>query len=172
MREALHCLDAFLDRPVHLIVGGGGAMILAHHFSLSTSDIDALPAAGVTVDELQPFIKKVADQLSLPLDWLNPYYSSFTHVLPSDYGSRLVTIDKFRNLKVDALSKDDLLIMKCFAARQKDVVHARALVRQGADVAMVKRHIQKIKERKIPGTDRALNFLGEIELFFSEREGE
>ena len=167
MLRALQCLDNELDRPVRLIVGGGGAMLLAHQFSLTTSDIDAVPTAGLSLSELGPFIKKVASELSISVDWLNPFYSTFAHVLPKDYGDRLVRVFQSKNLTVDALSKDDLLIMKCFAARQKDVVHARALVRKGARTNFVRDHIRALSQRKIPGSNRAEKFLGEIETFFT-----
>lgn len=170
MLKAFSSLNEKLDRDVRLIVGGGGAMVLAHQFSLSTSDIDAVPVGGLSLTELVPLIERVADELSLPKDWLNPYYSTFAHVLPSDYGSRLIRVSQLSHLTVDALSADDLLIMKCFAARQKDVVHARALVRKGARVDFVKKHIQFLDGKRIPGTARALTFLSEIEKFFLDRQ--
>ncbi len=43
MRDALSRLDDLLKQPVTLIMGGGGAMILAHDFPLATTDIDAVP---------------------------------------------------------------------------------------------------------------------------------
>jgi hypothetical protein len=43
MLKALLALDRKLNKKVTLIVGGGGAMILAHEFPLATSDIDAIP---------------------------------------------------------------------------------------------------------------------------------
>lgn len=170
MLKAFQCLDQLLERPVRLIVAGGGAMILAHHFSLSTTDVDAVPAAGVSMTELDPLIKEVAKELSLAPDWLNPYFSTFAHVLPSDYSKRLVEVSKGKFLTVEALSKDDLLIMKCFAARLKDVVHARALVRKGARVDFVTSHLQTLQARRIPGSERALEFLSEIENFFVDKE--
>ena len=145
-------------------------MLLAHRFRLTTTDIDGIPAAGVSVDELAPFIKIVGKELSLPSDWLNPYFSTFTHVLPSDYGTRLIRVFDLPRLKVDALSGDDLLIMKCFAARQKDTLHARTLIRQGARVDFVRGHLQSLKEKKIAGAEKALNFLSELEAFFEEQE--
>ena len=169
MLRALDCLDGKLESPLRLIVGGGGAMLLAHHFSLSTSDIDAVPSGGLSLSELDVLVRKVATELSLPVDWLNPFFSSFAHVLPSDYGDRLVRICKLKHLTVEGLSKDDLLIMKCFAARQKDVVHARALVRLGANTQFVKKHVEGLSEKRIPGTDRALKFLSEIESFFADQ---
>lgn len=172
MRKALLALDRKLKSPVHLIVGGGGAMLLAHRFALSTSDIDAVPAQGVTVLELDPLVKEVAAELELSPDWLNPYYSTFAHVLPSDYGTRLVEIAQHSQLRVSALSKEDLLVMKCFAARQKDVVHARVLFKGIGDLSIVKRQLLLLDQKRIPGAERAKKFLDEIEAFFRSREEE
>ena len=138
-------------------------MILAYHFPLVTTDIDGIPGAGMTAEELDPFIKQVAQELQLAPDWLNPYYVTFTHVLPTDYGTRLVTVLEFLNLKVEALSKEDLLIMKCFAARLKDQPHARALLRAGADAKFVEKHLEQLKKKGIPGAEKALDFLDEAQ---------
>jgi hypothetical protein len=162
MIQALTQLDAKLSRPVRLIVGGGGALILAHHFRLATADIDALPASGATVSELDPLVKEVAAELGLPSDWLNPYFGTFTHVLPADYGERLQTVLSLSRLTVEALSKDDLLIMKCFAGRMKDRAHARALVQKGADPKRVEAHLTQLREKRIPGAEKALDFLDEV----------
>jgi Nucleotidyltransferase of unknown function (DUF6036) len=170
MRRAFESLEKRLPHSFRLIIGGGGAMVLAHHFRLATSDIDGVPAAGGSIEELDPFIKAVAKDLSLPVDWLNPYFATFTHVLPSDYGTRLIRVCDLPRLQVDALSKEDLLIMKCFAARQKDVLHARTLIHQGARLDFVRNHLETLKSKKIPGAEKASNFLHELEMFFEERE--
>lgn len=162
MKQALERLSEKLSRPVQLIVGGGGAMILAHHFPLVTTDIDGIPAAGMSVEELDSLVKQVAIELQIPSDWLNPYYVTFTHVLPQDYGSRLKTVFEFPHLKVQALSKEDLLIMKCFAGRMKDRPHAKALLQGGADTKFVEKHIEYLMKRNIPGASQALDFLDEV----------
>lgn len=162
MRQALECLDRHLSKPVKLIIGGGGAMLLAHQFPLVTADIDAVPAQGATVEELDALIKTVARELKLPSDWLNSYYSTFMHVLPADYGARLQTVCELPHLTVMALSKDDLLIMKCFAGRMKDRAHAKALLQKGARAEFVESHIEGLKKRNIPNADRALDFLDEV----------
>lgn len=162
MLAALQALDQLLDRPIRLIIGGGGAMILAHHFTLATADIDGVPGAGATAEELDPPIKQVAQKLQIAPDWLNPYYATFTHVLPADYGARLETVYQGAHLKVEALSKDDLLIMKCFAGRMKDRAHARALIQKGADAGFVEAHIEKLIEKNIPKAKEALDFLDEV----------
>jgi hypothetical protein len=161
MREALAALDQLLTARVTLIVGGGGAMLLAHGFPLATSDIDAVPQ-GLTSEELTPFIEKVAMDLKLPSDWLNPWYQSFTYVLPTNYFERLINVFSGKFLTAKALGKEDLLLMKCFAHRQKDVAHARALVRENPDLDLVYARIDELKKRKIPDAAKAEDFLNEI----------
>ena len=161
MHSALDKLDQLLAKPLRLIIGGGGAMVLAYNFPLATSDIDGFPV-GADMAELDKLIKKVAKELMIPGDWLNPYFSTFTHVLPSDYGTRLKPIGSYKKLSVEALSLSDLLIMKCFAGRQKDVVHAKALIKKGADIKFVESHLEHLKKRNIPGAIKSLEFLDDI----------
>lgn len=161
MLSALRALDVRLDGPVTLIIGGGGAMILAHGFPLSTSDIDAFPKK-MEIAQLDVFVKEVARAEHLPPDWLNPYFSSFTHTLPSDYSDRLILVFEGKRIEALALGKEEMLIMKCFAHRQKDVGHARALIKKGADIGFVESHIEKLKQKGIPGCEAALDFLDEL----------
>lgn len=161
MQLALAELNKVLDRKFTLIMGGGGAMVLAHNYPLSTYDIDAIPK-DLSIAELDVHVKQVAKNLDIPVDWLNPYYSTFTHVLPTDYDKRLIEVFSGESLSVLALGVDDLLIMKCFAHRAKDIPHARALLKLGAKTNFVEKHIEKLKARRVPGCDAALEFLDEI----------
>lgn len=161
MLKALSALDRLLPKKTTLMIGGGGAMLLAHRFPLATSDVDAVPQ-GLSSDELKPYIESVAKSLGLPGDWLNPWFSSFTFVLPVDYESRLIEVLSGKNLVVRALGREDLLIMKCFAHRKKDVAHARALVRAGADLDVVYERIEELERKKIPDAADARTFLDEI----------
>lgn len=166
MRSALQKLDDLIvieknANPVTLIMGGGGAMILAHGFPLATTDVDAVPK-GMSIEELDPFVKKVAKDLGIAPDWLNPYFSTFAHTLPPGYGDRLIEVFKGKKLSAQALGKEEMLIMKCFAHRQKDVGHARALIKKGASVDFVEEHIESLKRKNIPGCDQALDFLDDL----------
>ena len=136
-------------------------MILAHGFPLGTTDIDAI-AKGMEIGELDPLVKRIADEQSIAKDWLNPYFSTFVHTLPSDYGSRLVEAFAGPRLKVLALGRNEMLIMKCFAHRQKDVGHAKALIKGGADVGAVETHIESLEKKGIPGATQALDFLQDV----------
>lgn len=161
MLAALKELDSILNSKLTLIVGGGGAMLLAHKFPLTTFDIDAVPK-GLSSTEISELAEKVGRKLELPYDWLNTWYSTFTYVLPTDYESRLKPVFKGEWLTVLALGATDLLVMKVFAGRQKDIPHARALMRAGADVDAVFDRIDELAKNKIPGTDKASQFLDRI----------
>jgi hypothetical protein len=161
MIHALNRLDELSTEPVTLIVGGGGAMILAHGFPLATSDLDAIPRQ-MDPSLLDGWVKQIAAEQKLPSDWLNPYFSTFTHTLPQDYGQRLIQVFQGARLQALALGKEEMLIMKCFAHRQKDINHARALIKKGADVEFVETHLEQLRSKGIPGATEALDFLDEM----------
>ncbi|MBL7542627.1 MAG: hypothetical protein JNL11_02370 [Bdellovibrionaceae bacterium] len=161
MRAAFNTLDGKLNQNVTLIMGGGGAMILAHHYPLATTDVDAIPK-GMEIHELDQYIKSVAIELNLPGDWLNPYFSSFSHTLPADYSERLIQVFSGKRLSVEALGKEEMLIMKCFAHREKDVGHAKQLIKLGADLKLVEKQIELMRSKKIPQSNEALDFLDDL----------
>lgn len=161
--KALNRLDELLaeDSQVKLIAGGGGAMILAHRFPLGTTDLDAFPR-GIEIAELDVLVKRIAIEQGLAHDWLNPYFSTFVHTLPSDYGDRLIPVFQGQRLQVLALGKEEMLIMKCFAHRQKDVGHAKALIRGGAELKLVEAQFEILRKKGIPGTEQAYDFLDDV----------
>lgn len=166
MKQALNALESKLTSPLRLLIGGGGAMILAHNYPLATTDIDAIPFL-LSADELHPLVETIAKELSLPGDWLNPHFASFSYVLPIDYKDRLITVFSGKYLQAQALGKEDMLIMKCFAHRVKDRGHAHALIKSGADVQMVERHIDALLSKGIAEAQKALDFLDDLMEEFS-----
>ncbi len=159
MIKALTHLSRLLptSKQVRLIAGGGGAMVLAHSFPMATSDLDALPT-NIDGSEFDVYVKQVALDLDLSADWMNPYFSTFSHVLPLDYEKRLIRVFDSPTLVMDALGQTDLLVMKCFAHRPKDISHAKALIRRGADLKIVEDRIEALKARQIPGCAQAFEF--------------
>jgi hypothetical protein len=162
LAAAFRALDARLVRPLTLVVGGGTAMMLAYGLPVRTSDVDAYPASG-RLDDIADPIRDVAREVGLAPDWLNPHFETFAHVLPPDYGTRLREVFAGDRLRVMALGVEDLLVMKCFAGREKDVGHARALLRRGPDLGIVERRIEELVGRGVPGAADAADFLDDLQ---------
>lgn len=163
MQEALKALDRHLPSKAIILIGGGSAMLLAYHIPLTTSDIDGLILSGpLTAAELDPLVKRVAKELGLSPHWYNDYFNTFTFSLPKDFRERLVPVYKGKNLTALALGKEDLLIMKCFAGREKDIGHARSLIRKGVDTEMVVRHLESLIAKGIPKSEEALSFVNDL----------
>lgn len=132
MIRALEALDRELNGKSEILIGGGAAMLLAHHVPLTTMDIDGvLLKSALTPAELDPLVKKVGHDLRISAHWFNDYINTFTYTIPKDFRSRLVAVYKGKKLTVVALGKEELLIMKCFSGREKDIGHARALIKRG-----------------------------------------
>ena len=161
MQQALKAFEQKLTKPLHMIMGGGGAMVLAHGFPIGTYDIDAVPI-GQDFSELDEAVKEVAKELSISPDWLNPYFSTFVHTLPVSYKERLIRVHDGKKLTVDALGREDMLILKIFAGRQKDVAHAKLLIKSGANLKLIEEHLAVLKKKRIPNVDRALEFLDDV----------
>ncbi len=161
LEAAFRALDARLEGPVALVVGGGTAMMLAHGLPVRTADVDAYPARG-RLDDIAPQLRAVARDLGLAPDWVNPHYETFAHVLPADYGTRLREVFAGEKLRVMALGVEDLLVMKCFAGREKDVGHARALLRRKPDLRIVERRIEELVDKGVSGASDAADFLDDL----------
>jgi len=161
VEEAFRALDAALPMEVTLIVGGGTAMTLAYGIPIATTDVDAYPA-GISAAELDPYVKRVARERGLAPDWLNTYYETFSFVLPRDYKSRLRDVFTGAHLRVRSLGLEDLLVMKCFAGRDKDRSHARALLRRKPDLSIVEGQLSALSEKGIKGAQNALDFFDDL----------
>ena len=161
LQAAFRALDALLAKPVTLIVGGGSAMMLAYRLPVRTTDVDAYPREA-SLDEIAPAIHKVAKQLGLSPDWINPYYETFAHVLPGDYAKRLRSVFEGKALTVAALGVEDLLVMKCFAGREKDVGHARALLKHKPDLGIVEQRLADLVVKRVKGAREALDFFDDL----------
>lgn len=168
MKKALQTLNQKLKdagaSPLKLLIGGGGAFGLAYQVPIHTADIDGVPfQSALTQAQLDPFVKETGRDLEISPDWLNPYFETFLGSLPSDYGSRLVEVYRGEALAVFALGLEDLLTMKCFAGREKDMPHAKILLRKGADINFVEAHLRSLLQKNYPGAQAAIDFLLEAE---------
>lgn len=138
-------------------------MALAHNLPLATADIDGLVyRSKITHAELAPMVHKIATELGIPKDWLNDHFNTFLFALPQDYPSRLVTVYKGGHLTAHALGREDMVILKCMAGRDKDLPHARALMKQGINRRIVEDHLQSLIDRGIPKAGQAMDFFDEL----------
>ena len=159
--KALKTLDSLAKNPFEIIIAGGSAMICSYQFPLGTTDVDAIIKKS-NLSEVDIYIKKTAKRLSLSPDWLNIWVSSFTHYLPGDYENRLNILFKGEQITAKTLGKEDILILKCFAHRGKDIAHARALIKQKTDIDFVENHINNLIAKNWPQAKKALDFLYDI----------
>jgi len=168
MKIALATLDKKLQeqglKGLKLLIGGGGAFDLAYQVPMQTMYIDAVPfQSQVTQAELGPLVKATGQDLEISSDWLNPYFETFLGCLPNDYGTRLQQVYDGISLSAFALGLTDLLIMKAFAGREKDIPHAKILLKKGADIAFAESHLRALLKKNYPKTQEALDFLLEAE---------
>ncbi|HKP61939.1 MAG TPA: DUF6036 family nucleotidyltransferase [Polyangiales bacterium] len=163
MLRALTLLDQRVTDSARLIIGGGAAMTLAYQHPIATQDVDAFAAkGGLRMAELDALAREVADELQIEPDWLNAHFETFTTVLPRDYATRLREVFHGKHLQVDALGPEDLLVMKCFAARDKDLPHARKLLRLANDLDLVDKRIEELVQRRYPGAERAADYFDDL----------
>lgn len=161
--EAFEALDRRLKEPLTLLIGGGAAMLLAHAIPLSTHDVDGLPLeTALSPAEVGELIRAVAEELHISPHWYNDYFNTFTWALPPDFRDRLVTVFTGRHLLVRALGAIDLLIMKCMAGREKDIGHARVLMRRGADWRAAERRLEELSGKGLPAAEEAVRFLDDL----------
>jgi hypothetical protein len=163
MLNALQLLDKELKNKARLVVGGGAAMVLAYNHPLATQDVDAFAArGGLRIVDLDAAAKKVAASQGIAPDWLNSHFDTFTAVLPGDYSTRLRRVFTGTHLEVEALSPEDLLIMKCFAGRDKDLPHARKLLRIANDLSIVDKQLALLVDKRYPGAQKAADFFDDL----------
>jgi hypothetical protein len=163
MRRALELLDIAMDQPARLVVGGGAAMVLAYDHPIATQDVDAFAArGGLRMAELDVLSKRVARELDIEPDWLNAHFETFTGVLPADYAARLRPVYRGKHLEVAALGPEDLLVMKCFAGRDKDRPHARKLIRLALDLDLVDRQFALLVSKRYPGAQKAADYFDDL----------
>jgi hypothetical protein len=65
--------------------------------------------------------------LDLPPGWLNGSIQSYADVLPPDYESRLTSLPAWGKLQVAVIHRKDVIVMKLFAGRPRDITDVIAL---------------------------------------------
>jgi len=124
IEQYLRELSMITAKPLKLVIGGSGALILSHHLSRHTEDIDV-------VDEVPEELRtqyKALDQLQQRYGLHLAHFQS--HYLPTGWAQRLHPQTESGRLQVQLVDPYDIFVGKLFSARDKDRDDLRALVPQ------------------------------------------
>ena len=157
---ALEALGKRATERVSLVLGGSAALILGDTLQRPTDDGDVVTAEP-GFDRLQGLIRDVAEAEHLPPGWLNASIQSYTYILPPDYTTRLVTLSPFGRLHVSLLSRRDVLLMKVYAMRPRDIEDIRALVPTTDELAFVAAQVTRLAMQEPEKAQDMRDFLDE-----------
>ncbi len=105
-----------------ICIYGGAAMVLVFDARNSTRDVDAVfrPAS-----ELREAARIVAEDLGLPIDWLNDGVKGFLSHHEDLSGEPVLELEGLSNLRLVWPTAEYLLAMKCMAARSEETASDR-----------------------------------------------
>ncbi|OGJ86910.1 MAG: hypothetical protein A2487_05845 [Candidatus Raymondbacteria bacterium RifOxyC12_full_50_8] len=155
-------LDQTLSIQTQIIVCGGAAGILVHGLERDTLDINIL-AGEPPVAQLSKHIISLANKHGLPEKWINDGAKGYIDYLPDDFRDRLIRLKAtFKHIKVYALSRVDLIIMKLAAFRPEDIEDIVFLKPETKDIPTITSAIDKISRFDAKTAHR-------IELYLKEK---
>lgn len=160
--DALTALGRRARRPVSLILGGSAALILDGDLRRPTDDGDVV-ASEPEIGDLQALIRDVAEHEQLPPGWLNGSIQSYTYILPRDYRERLVPLAPFGRLTVSLLDRRDVILMKIYGQRPRDVQDLHAIGPTPGELEFVRAQLPRIATKEKERADSMRAFLDEWE---------
>jgi hypothetical protein len=143
LEGALAALGARCHRETTLLLGGSAALILTNVLLRATNDGDVL-ASHPDLGRLQAAIRAVAHDRGLPDGWLNGSVQSYTEILPPDYERRVTTLPPFGRLSVSLIGRRDVIVMKFFSGRPKDLGDLERIAPTPAELAFVARELPRL----------------------------
>lgn len=158
LRKALLALGERLRARTDIVVGGASALILTGELPRATSDFDVL-YSDPDIGRLQEDIRAVADRLHLTPGWLNGSIQTYLDVLPPDYKARLITLPARGKLHIALLHRQDIIVMKLFAGRSRDLTDIVALRPTPKELQFVRSELPRLKRIDQPRAARLESFL-------------
>ena len=99
-------------------VCGGAAMAMIYDINSPDDDIDVVLIDFDNRNKFNECVKRVANHYNLPESWLNEDVKIFVNSMKEPCFQEF---DKFGTLSIRIISEEQLLAMKLFAARRKDL---------------------------------------------------
>ncbi|HSY82481.1 MAG TPA: DUF6036 family nucleotidyltransferase [Gemmatimonadaceae bacterium] len=145
LEGALAALGTACREDTTILLGGSAALILTNALERGTNDGDVI-ASHPDLGHLQAAIRAVARELGLPDGWLNGSVQSYVEVLPPDYETRVKTLRPFGRLSVSLLGRRDVIVMKFFSGRPKDLRDLEQIAPTAAELAFIARELPRLAE--------------------------
>lgn len=130
---------------VEILIVGGAAVLLTGLGTpdRNTSDVDVLAVdPSRSDDELGAAAEAVGRELGFPMDWLNRDVGLFRVALPDGWKSRRRAVGRYGRLHAYAASRQDLISMKLFGGREKDLEDLTSIAPTDAELSFARRHFE------------------------------
>jgi hypothetical protein len=77
--------------------------------------------------------------------WLNGSAQTYAEILPPDYESRLQSLPPFGRLQVMVLHRQDVLVMKLYAGRPRDLADIATLAPTAAELQFARGELPRLR---------------------------
>lgn len=141
---AFTSLGQNIRKPLRLTLVGGSALAILELVQRQTKDADVIEASA-KLSSIRKEIETVAKELDIGTDWLNEDASAWRKFLPPDYPNRLVVVGQFGNLTVNSLGRQDLILMKIIAGRNRDLLDLKELAVRAEELYFVRQQVERLK---------------------------
>lgn len=144
LQRALALLGKLCREETRIILAGSVSLMLQGIMHRVTNDGDVLESHP-DFGQLREILRQVAAAEGIPDHWRNDSARTYAEVLPPDYQSRLRYIGPFGRLSVGLVSRQDMIVMKFFAGRPKDIGDLQAIAPTDEELAFVRRQLPRLR---------------------------
>jgi hypothetical protein len=171
LRAALHRLGMTLRENASLTLGGSAALLLTGSLDRLTDDGDVVESS-VDFATLLDAVRKVEVVELAPPGWLNTSIQAYTHVLPADYRSRLIHLPRMGRLDVSLLGRTDVILMKTYAHRPRDLQDLLTVAPTEQELAFVEQLIPRIALKEPDRAAMMHTIVGDVRAALAAPSGE
>ena len=128
-----------------IILAGSAAAILGKWVSRPTEDVDVI-ASEPKLSQIANVIQQVAEELGLPQDWLNDAAIAWRDYLQPDFLDRAARIERFHDLEIWRVSREDFVLLKLIGLRPQDLDDLRELQPTPEELTYARDQLNRISE--------------------------